>query len=145
MFTSRLISVTTPSAAVSSHERRRSEGRGGGGARAGAGGPGASPARAGEPGPPDPRAPPCGKGRQGTCLPPGTRLLASGPCGQAEDDRRDRLPRGTGRLVLGGAPRGQPGDVGPRLRQAMAEADVLAVEDTRRLHRLGGGTGGTIH
>ncbi|NIH65951.1 16S rRNA (cytidine(1402)-2'-O)-methyltransferase [Modestobacter marinus] len=42
----------------------------------------------------------------------------------------------TGRLVLGGAPLGQPGDVGPRLRQAMADADVLAVEDTRRLHRL---------
>jgi 16S rRNA (cytidine1402-2'-O)-methyltransferase len=42
----------------------------------------------------------------------------------------------TGRLVLGGAPLGQPEDVGPRLRRAMAEADVLAVEDTRRLHRL---------
>ncbi|MGY1639773.1 16S rRNA (cytidine(1402)-2'-O)-methyltransferase [Geodermatophilus sp. SYSU D00703] len=42
----------------------------------------------------------------------------------------------TGRLVLGGAPLGQPGDVGPRLRSAMASADVLAVEDTRRLHRL---------
>ncbi|MGY1693075.1 16S rRNA (cytidine(1402)-2'-O)-methyltransferase [Geodermatophilus sp. SYSU D01105] len=42
----------------------------------------------------------------------------------------------TGRLVLGGAPLGQPGDVGPRLRTAMASADVLAVEDTRRLHRL---------
>jgi 16S rRNA (cytidine1402-2'-O)-methyltransferase len=39
-------------------------------------------------------------------------------------------------LVLGGAPLGQPGDVGPRLREAMASADVLAVEDTRRLHRL---------
>ena len=39
-------------------------------------------------------------------------------------------------LVLGGAPLGQPGDVGPRLRQVMASADVLAVEDTRRLHRL---------
>ncbi len=38
--------------------------------------------------------------------------------------------------MLGGAPLGQPGDVGPRLRRAMAEADVLAVEDTRRLHRL---------
>jgi 16S rRNA (cytidine1402-2'-O)-methyltransferase len=50
--------------------------------------------------------------------------------------RRDRLGRMTGRLVLGGAPLGQPGDVGPRLRQAMADADVLAVEDTRRLHRL---------
>ncbi len=42
----------------------------------------------------------------------------------------------TGRLVLGGAPLGQPGDVGPRLREAMTTADVLAVEDTRRLHRL---------
>jgi 16S rRNA (cytidine1402-2'-O)-methyltransferase len=42
----------------------------------------------------------------------------------------------TGRLVLGGAPLGQPGDVGPRLRSVLAEADVLAVEDTRRLHRL---------
>jgi 16S rRNA (cytidine1402-2'-O)-methyltransferase len=42
----------------------------------------------------------------------------------------------TGRLVLGGAPIGQPGDVGPRLRSLLAEADVLAVEDTRRLHRL---------
>jgi 16S rRNA (cytidine1402-2'-O)-methyltransferase len=41
-----------------------------------------------------------------------------------------------GRLVLGGAPLGQPGDVGPRLRRALAEADVLAVEDTRRLARL---------
>ncbi len=38
--------------------------------------------------------------------------------------------------MLGGAPLGQPGDVGPRLRTAMATADVLAVEDTRRLHRL---------
>jgi 16S rRNA (cytidine1402-2'-O)-methyltransferase len=42
----------------------------------------------------------------------------------------------TGRLVLGGAPLGRPGDVGPRLRDAIATADVLAVEDTRRLHRL---------
>src|SRR3954452_23963585 len=45
----------------------------------------------------------------------------------------------TGRLVLGGAPLGQPGDVGPRLRQAMASADVVACEDTRRLHRLAAG------
>ena len=42
----------------------------------------------------------------------------------------------SGRLVLGGAPLGQPGDVSPRLREALASADVLAVEDTRRLHRL---------
>src|SRR3954462_11376985 len=48
----------------------------------------------------------------------------------------------TGRLVLGGAPLGQPGDVGPRLREVMASAEVLAVEDTRRLHRLAAGLGG---
>ncbi|WP_369131748.1 16S rRNA (cytidine(1402)-2'-O)-methyltransferase [Modestobacter sp. I12A-02662] len=49
-----------------------------------------------------------------------------------------------GRLVLGGAPLGQPGDVGSRLRTAMAEADVLAVEDTRRLHRLASDLGVTF-
>ncbi len=47
-------------------------------------------------------------------------------------------------LVLGGAPLGQPGDVGPRLREAMATADVLAVEDTRRLHRLAADLGVTL-
>jgi 16S rRNA (cytidine1402-2'-O)-methyltransferase len=50
----------------------------------------------------------------------------------------------TGRLVLGGAPLGQPGDVGPRLREALATADVLAVEDTRRLHRLASDLGVTV-
>jgi 16S rRNA (cytidine1402-2'-O)-methyltransferase len=50
----------------------------------------------------------------------------------------------TGRLVLGGAPLGQPGDVGPRLREAIAGADVLAVEDTRRLHRLASDLGVTV-
>jgi 16S rRNA (cytidine1402-2'-O)-methyltransferase len=50
----------------------------------------------------------------------------------------------SGRLVLGGAPLGQPGDVGPRLREVMASADVLAVEDTRRLHRLASDLGVTF-
>jgi 16S rRNA (cytidine1402-2'-O)-methyltransferase len=58
--------------------------------------------------------------------------------------RRDRLGHVTGRLVLGGAPLGQPGDVGPRLREVMAAADVLAVEDTRRLHRLASDLGVTF-
>jgi 16S rRNA (cytidine1402-2'-O)-methyltransferase len=49
-----------------------------------------------------------------------------------------------GRLVLGGAPLGQPGDVGPRLREILATADVLAVEDTRRLHRLAADLGVTF-
>jgi 16S rRNA (cytidine1402-2'-O)-methyltransferase len=50
----------------------------------------------------------------------------------------------SGRLVLGGAPLGQPGDVGPRLREVMESADVLAVEDTRRLHRLAADLGVTF-
>ncbi|MCW2699841.1 MAG: putative methyl transferase [Blastococcus sp.] len=50
----------------------------------------------------------------------------------------------SGRLVLGGAPLGQPGDVGPRLREVLASADVLAVEDTRRLHRLASDLGVTF-
>ncbi|MCA2186886.1 16S rRNA (cytidine(1402)-2'-O)-methyltransferase [Nonomuraea cavernae] len=41
-----------------------------------------------------------------------------------------------GRLVLAGAPIGQVGDVSPRLREALASADVVAAEDTRRLRRL---------
>ena len=39
-------------------------------------------------------------------------------------------------LVLGGAPLGRPGDASPRLAQALATAEIIAAEDTRRLHRL---------
>ena len=39
-------------------------------------------------------------------------------------------------LVLAGAPIGQAADVGSRLAHALATADVIAAEDTRRLHRL---------
>ncbi|MDI1460012.1 16S rRNA (cytidine(1402)-2'-O)-methyltransferase [Catellatospora sp. KI3] len=39
-------------------------------------------------------------------------------------------------LVLCGAPLGNPGDASQRLRQALAEADIVAAEDTRRLLRL---------
>jgi 16S rRNA (cytidine1402-2'-O)-methyltransferase len=39
-------------------------------------------------------------------------------------------------LVLAGAPIGQPGDASARLGAALASADVLAAEDTRRLQRL---------
>jgi 16S rRNA (cytidine1402-2'-O)-methyltransferase len=41
-----------------------------------------------------------------------------------------------GTLVLAGAPLGDPEDASPRLRQALATADVVAAEDTRRLRRL---------
>ncbi len=39
-------------------------------------------------------------------------------------------------LVLAGAPIGQAGDASARLAQELASADVVAAEDTRRLHRL---------
>jgi 16S rRNA (cytidine1402-2'-O)-methyltransferase len=41
-----------------------------------------------------------------------------------------------GLLILGGAPLGNHADVSPRLRNALASADVVAAEDTRRLRRL---------
>lgn len=43
---------------------------------------------------------------------------------------------GSGRLVVCGAPIGDPGDASPRLAAALAQADVIAAEDTRRLRRL---------
>jgi 16S rRNA (cytidine1402-2'-O)-methyltransferase len=42
----------------------------------------------------------------------------------------------TGVLVLAGTPIGDPSDASPRLRAALASADVVAAEDTRRLRRL---------
>jgi 16S rRNA (cytidine1402-2'-O)-methyltransferase len=42
----------------------------------------------------------------------------------------------TGLLILAGTPLGDPADASPRLRQELAEADVIAAEDTRRLRRL---------
>ncbi len=42
----------------------------------------------------------------------------------------------TGRLILVGAPLGNPADASPRLREALAGADLVAAEDTRRLARL---------
>lgn len=39
-------------------------------------------------------------------------------------------------LLLAGVPIGQPGDASPRLREALATADLIAAEDTRRLTRL---------
>ena len=41
-----------------------------------------------------------------------------------------------GVLVLAATPIGNAGDASPRLRAALAEADVIAAEDTRRLRRL---------
>ncbi|GAC57430.1 hypothetical protein GOHSU_19_00350 [Gordonia hirsuta DSM 44140 = NBRC 16056] len=38
--------------------------------------------------------------------------------------------------MLAGTPMGQPGDASPRLRQALASADIVAAEDTRRARSL---------
>ena len=41
-----------------------------------------------------------------------------------------------GRLVLAATPIGDVDDASPRLRRLLAEADVIAAEDTRRLRAL---------
>jgi len=46
-----------------------------------------------------------------------------------------------GRLVLAATPIGDVGDVPPRLRHLLETADVVAAEDTRRLHRLAAALG----
>lgn len=46
------------------------------------------------------------------------------------------MAAGAGTLLLAGVPLGRPGDASERLRAAIAETDVIAAEDTRRLRRL---------
>jgi 16S rRNA (cytidine1402-2'-O)-methyltransferase len=53
-------------------------------------------------------------------------------------------PSGIGRLVLVGAPLGNPADASARLRETLAAADVIAAEDTRRLARLARDLGVTL-
>src|SRR3954454_24908009 len=49
--------------------------------------------------------------------------------------------QGGGRLVLAATPIGDPQDAPPRLARLLAEADVVAAEDTRRLRRLAAALG----
>lgn len=42
----------------------------------------------------------------------------------------------SGRLLLGATPLGRPSDASPRLIEALASADVVAAEDTRRIRTL---------
>lgn len=49
-----------------------------------------------------------------------------------------------GRLVLAATPIGDPGDAPPRLARLLAEADLVAAEDTRRLRRLAAALGVTV-
>ncbi len=46
------------------------------------------------------------------------------------------MPDSSGLLVLAGTPIGDVADASPRLRTELATADVIAAEDTRRLHGL---------
>jgi 16S rRNA (cytidine1402-2'-O)-methyltransferase len=52
--------------------------------------------------------------------------------------------RGSGVLVVAGTPIGDPTDASPRLRAALASADVVAAEDTRRTRRLAADLGVTL-
>ena len=62
------------------------------------------------------------------CLPVVPSTLCGGPA----------LPAGmsTGRLLIGATPLGQPADASARLASALASADVIAAEDTRRIRSL---------
>ncbi|WP_062296478.1 16S rRNA (cytidine(1402)-2'-O)-methyltransferase [Demequina maris] len=51
----------------------------------------------------------------------------------------------TGRIVLAATPIGNVGDASERLRDALATADVIAAEDTRRLRDLAGRLGIRLH
>lgn len=57
------------------------------------------------------------------------------------DHTRDGDP---GRLVLGATPLGNAGDASARLVEALATADVVAAEDTRRLRTLAAALGVTV-
>nr|WP_276581766.1 16S rRNA (cytidine(1402)-2'-O)-methyltransferase [Cellulomonas sp. RIT-PI-Y] len=50
-------------------------------------------------------------------------------------------PQTPGRLILAATPIGNAEDASPRLRRLLAEADVIAAEDTRRLRALAGRLG----
>ncbi|ORC15434.1 MULTISPECIES: 16S rRNA (cytidine(1402)-2'-O)-methyltransferase [Rothia] len=52
-------------------------------------------------------------------------------------------PATGGALILGGTPIGNLSDASPRLREALASADLLAVEDSRTLRKLAAGLGVT--
>ncbi|WP_287903971.1 16S rRNA (cytidine(1402)-2'-O)-methyltransferase [Arthrobacter sp.] len=56
----------------------------------------------------------------------------------------ERVVQGEGCVVLAATPIGNLGDASPRLRELLETADVIAAEDTRRLHRLVQGLGVTV-
>ncbi len=53
-----------------------------------------------------------------------------------EDASNSSAPSGPGRIVLAATPIGNTGDASARLVELLSTADIVAAEDTRRLHRL---------
>lgn len=61
---------------------------------------------------------------------------------QARQPKEAALGQGAeGILILGGTPIGNLSDASPRLKEALASADILAVEDSRTLKKLAAGLG----
>ncbi|MFE4836100.1 16S rRNA (cytidine(1402)-2'-O)-methyltransferase [Arthrobacter sp. NPDC056691] len=58
------------------------------------------------------------------------------PAGAAGRGEQDLGSGGPGRIVLAATPIGNVGDASARLVELLATADIVAAEDTRRLHRL---------
>ncbi|MEE2521646.1 16S rRNA (cytidine(1402)-2'-O)-methyltransferase [Pseudarthrobacter sp. J75] len=61
-----------------------------------------------------------------------------------EDAGNESVPSGPGRIVLAATPIGNTGDASTRLVELLATADIVAAEDTRRLHRLVQSLGVTV-
>ena len=55
-----------------------------------------------------------------------------------------RAAAGPGRIVLAATPIGNTGDASARLIELLGTADIVAAEDTRRLHRLVQSLGVTV-
>ena len=68
-------------------------------------------------------------------------VVASAGPDEPDRDVDVRHPGGGGRLVLAATPLGQAGDASARLVAALAEADVVAAEDTRRVRSLAAALG----
>lgn len=72
---------------------------------------------------------------------------STGPINRPEDmspNGLDGLSSGPGRIVLAATPIGNAGDASARLVELLTTADIVAAEDTRRLHRLVQNLGVTV-
>ncbi len=63
-------------------------------------------------------------------------MVTDGAATERPLEQRAETTAGEGALVLAATPIGDTADASPRLVQELARADVVAAEDTRRLHRL---------